>query len=328
MDPTQKNGFEDANPVGGMGGVPGGSVFGGQAVVPGVQPVVSDTQYVMSGAQPMMPGEQATNATPMNLGISLSSGDKDIVLNSGAKRKSKKWWIVGVLVVVVVAIGVIGFAFLFLNKTQRAEGAFSDLRYYLENGYGGNEEGDDELVYAVSIWDKDEGVISDYYSALEEKKNTFLKMDSGLSGESLSEFNDLLKVLNNLINYKYTENMLVSSYENDGFDAAQSYFARNIDCGLVNERIEPLCSAEELYYDGVLGRFMAYYDNKCIRSGLFDGLCLDSATGSDDSVTEMVERGDSAEYLFEKVRNSDWYRILSDEIKRTNSELSEELKNA
>ena len=309
MDPTQKNGFEDANPAGGMGGVPGGSVFGGQPVVSGTQPVISDAQHAMYGAQPMMPGEQAMNATPMNLGIPLSSGDGDIALNGGAKKKSKKWWIVGVLVVVVVAIGFIGFAFLFLNKIQRAEEVFSDLRYYLENGYGGNEEGDNELVYAVSIWDKDEGVISDYYSTLEEKKNAFLKIDSGLSDESLSEFDDLLKVLNNLINYKYTENMLISLYENDGLDAVQSYFARNIDCGRVNDRMEPLCSAEELYYDGILGRFMVYYDNECIRSGLFDGLCLDSSTGSDDSVTEMVERGDSAEYLFKKVRNGNWYKL-------------------
>ncbi len=345
MDPTQNNGFDSSNgfgsamPSGGVGGdalgggVPGMSngdalggdvgeaqpmTLGGQMAMPGAQPMMTGGQPMMAGGQAMVPG---------GVGAPVSSGTGDIVLTDG-NNKGRRDLIIGVgAFVVIVLLGVLGFVFLSSNNEQKAERVFSDLRYYLENGYGDNEEGDDELVYAVSIWDKDEGVISDYYSTLEEKKNAFLEMDSGLSEESLSEFDDLLKALNNLINYRYIENMLVSFYENDGFDAAQSYFARNIDCGLVNERIEPLCSAEELYYDGILGRFMAYYDNKCIRSGLFDGLCLDSSTGSDDLVTEMVERGDSAEYLFEKVRNGNWYRLLSDEIRRTNNELSEDLKS-
>ena len=257
-------------------------------------------------------------------GVASNGEHNDILLN-GNKNNNKKRIVISVIAtLIVIIVSIVGFILFTFNGPQEAKRLFSDLRHYIEEGNGDTEDKSD-IIYAILIRSSSNESIASYYDALTNKKNLFLESNSKLDEVMLSKYENTLNVLNNLINHKSVEDRLTSIYKNNGLEAAKTFFNDNIGCEQADGNIEALCDAERIYYDGIMSRFVTYYDNGCIKGELFDRACLDKKTNNDTQVTEIVNH---AERVFNKVQDDVWYKQLSDEIKYLNDEISKELGNA
>lgn len=263
-----------------------------------------------------------SNVVPYN--GTPSGGHDDILLNNN-NNNIRKRIIIGAIAALVVAIaGIVGFMLFTSSGPQEAKRLFSDLRHYIEEGNGDTEDKSD-IIYAILIRSDSDESITSYYDTLTKKKNLFLESNSKLDEVMLSKYENTLNVLNNLINHKSVEDRLTSIYKNNGLEAVKTYFNDDIGCEQVDGNIEALCDAERIYYDGIMSRFVTYYDNGCIKGELFDRACLDKKTNNDTQVTEIANH---AERVFNKVQDDIWYKQLSDEVKHLNDEISKELGNA
>ncbi len=196
-----------------------------------------------------------------------------IMLNNSEEKKSKKWvWILVVLLVVGLIIAAVTIFMMSNEKKQKkaaAEKAFYEVANYV---MGGEDEDDDsgdlatrydslvesytgntDYIYAIRIRQKDFGTINDYYVKLNNKKQALLTAaKEAVQEETLNNYIESLRVLENAINYYTVRDGLVNAYKTGGESNAQKYLRKNIECDDLNWELAVQCSSEMYYYKALL----------------------------------------------------------------------------
>lgn len=242
-----------------------------------------------------------------------------VVLGNDGRKKSKKWvWILVVLLVVGLIIAAVTMLMMSNEKKQKkaaAEKAFYEVANYVMGGEDGDNDSsdlatrynsliesytnNDDLLYAINIREQNFEKIKGYYKELDEKIQVFSKRVQELSEENIADkYIETLKVLRNSIDYYTVRNNLVDSFETSGETSAKRFIQQNISCGSYEWILAPLCDSEEMYYESFLEEYIS--NNK----------------ENDDSQMLLVD-----------ILNEDNMVFLNLEIRRTQHDLLEEMKN-
>lgn len=263
--------------------------------------------------------------------MSVSSGTGDITLSSGEEKKSKKGWIIGILVgaVVVSVIVVVMMLAPGLVKTkEKANVKFDSLVTYLEKGNDDNAIFSSEsLLYAIAIYENNMDEINGYYEEVNKKKVDFLDSVVGVSNELLERYKGALKVMENIINYRAIEDKLIELYASSGVEVAKKYYEDKIQCESVGEGLKSLCIASQDYYDATVNEFALYYDAGCYNDELYDEACIKQRVGTID-IGQVSEYMEYAQRSFNRVQSDESKLLLNREIEGINREMKEALNNA
>ena len=193
-----------------------------------------------------------------------------VVLGNDGRKKSKKWvWII-LIGLLVVAITIVAVTMLTMSNEKKQKKAATEKAFYeVANYVMGGEDGDDDssdlatrydelidngdLLYAIAIRQESFNIINDYFEELNNKKQLLITTAKGvIQEETLNDYVESLKVLENAINYYMTRENLVSAYETGRKTDAQKYIQQNIKCDGRKWELAVQCNNEMNYYEAFL----------------------------------------------------------------------------
>lgn len=158
----------------------------------------------------------------------------DIVIDSGAKKKSKMPIIMAIAVLIVIAIGLVTFAVSKIGGgggdevakvPTTAKEAFEDYRNYLVNGPEGAENTTGEW-FLIALYDEDLLDVEEktnYVNTLRAKFNTYYDMINKTDETEI--YDNLLGIVVNGASLDVLSNELLETYTQGGKDGAQKYIS-------------------------------------------------------------------------------------------------------
>ena len=197
-----------------------------------------------------------------------------VVLGNDGRKKSKKWvWII-LIGLLVVAITIVAVTMLTMSNEKKQKKAAAENAFYEVANYvmGGEDEDDDsgdlatrydslvesytdntDFIYAIRIRQEDFSAINDYYVKLNNKKQALLTAAKEVvQEETLNNYIESLRVLENAINYYTVRDGLLNAYKTGGESDAQKYLRKNIECDDLNWGLAVQCIGEMNYYEALL----------------------------------------------------------------------------
>lgn len=285
MDPTQNNVFGNQPPINAGGsGVP---------VNPGA---------------PMGSGVPMNSGVPMGSGVPMNLGTGDITL-AGNEKKSKKWWIVALLALFVVAI-VGGIVWYFVARPNGqgvfvgdTKTLFEEFENYMLIGENDDtdidSENDDDAANEEAVTSKNAFFVGvTRLGNYEEQKRFFSKAKEYVSGlkastndaillSTIGRMDDMISVTEQLSAVSYTDHIL-QEYLRSGDNGIEDYL-EGIKNQTTNSSYSSMLNNIEALILKQKQLFGYYMKSGCIVNDSLDSNCVSTVLKSNKEVGQLSD---------------------------------------
>lgn len=278
--------------------------------------------------QPMNAGQFGGLNNIGNQSVPMSTGTGDIIL--APEKKSKKWWIVGV--VGVAALILVGLIIVFLLNAKKtsisvAKDSWNDYYDYLMFGPDGEKkEVTIENWYPALLvdMDLDNGEIysyrQQYYFELKTRFEDFYNKNKDYFNE-IDMYADMVKGFVDYQTLSQIENTVYSLYESDGPDDASSYIQSLT--ATFNRRAADLYGLMREYLNIRLELMAHESSRSCFKDNSLDVMCVE--TIEDSSVADVYSRSVGLHERIELYYNNYFVGPMFAQTKEFNDEMEWEV---